>query len=151
MPHISALPARGSCSPAAKSKHGKDAGSVRSWRLRARLRTRPGAALQRPGECETRAGRARSRQHVQVLLPLPVRDDGQVLLPLVTLVVHVDIVETAGQRTADDVVGRERLEGLPEMGGHPRDLAALVENVVDGPLLRWARVELALDPVESGL
>src|SRR5262249_55010296 len=44
----------GSCPPAAKSRSGKDAGSVRSWRLRARLRTRPDRALQRPGGCETR-------------------------------------------------------------------------------------------------
>src|SRR5882672_6367922 len=36
-----------SCSLAAKSKPGKDAGSARSRRLRARLRTRHGAALQR--------------------------------------------------------------------------------------------------------
>src|SRR6266702_6722518 len=44
------------CSAAAKTKSGKDAGSVRSRRLRARLRTPPGAGLQRPAEC---AGRGR--------------------------------------------------------------------------------------------
>src|ERR671924_608486 len=44
----------GSCLTAAKSRSGKDAGSVRSRRLRTRLRTRPERALQRPGKCETR-------------------------------------------------------------------------------------------------
>src|SRR5712691_3285372 len=42
------------CSPAAKSRPRKDAGSARSRRLRARLRTRRGRALQRPGECAGR-------------------------------------------------------------------------------------------------
>src|SRR3954471_14014978 len=37
---------------AAKSEHRKDAGSVRSRRLRARLRTPRGDALQRVRECE---------------------------------------------------------------------------------------------------
>src|SRR5712691_8464212 len=41
-----------SCSPAAKRPARKDAGSARSRRLRARLRTRRAGALQRPGECE---------------------------------------------------------------------------------------------------
>src|SRR5689334_897530 len=108
MPHISALPVCGWHSPAAKSKPGKDAGSARSQWLRARPRTPPGAALQRPGGCQTRTGRARSREHVQVLLSLPVRDRGEELLPLVTLVVHVDIVEPARKRAADDRVGLER-------------------------------------------
>src|SRR5512133_1484339 len=43
-----------SCSSAAKSRSGKDAGSARSRRLRARLRTPPERALQRPGECDAR-------------------------------------------------------------------------------------------------
>jgi hypothetical protein len=41
---------------AAKSKTDKDAGSVRIRRIRARLRTQPGAALQAPGH-ESRSGR----------------------------------------------------------------------------------------------
>src|SRR5690348_702873 len=41
-----------SCSPAAKTKRRKDAGSARSRRLRGRLKTRRGAGLQRTGECE---------------------------------------------------------------------------------------------------
>src|SRR6266511_3864104 len=45
-----------SCSAAAKTKSGKDAGSGRSRRLRARPRTPPDAGLQRPAEC---AGRGR--------------------------------------------------------------------------------------------
>src|SRR2546421_2973051 len=49
---ISGHLASGSCSLAAKSKSRKDAGSVRSRRLRTRLRTPRGAALQRPRECE---------------------------------------------------------------------------------------------------
>src|SRR5438128_9268510 len=44
---ISGHTPRGSCSPAAKSEPRKDAGSVRSRRLRARLRTPRGDALQR--------------------------------------------------------------------------------------------------------
>src|SRR2546421_12589307 len=93
----------------------------------------------------------RSRQDVQVLLALPVRDGGEELLPLVTLVVHVDIVETAGHRAAHDLVGLERLERLAEVRRHARYLATLVEDVVDVPLLRGAWVELALDPVEPTL
>src|SRR6266481_5741928 len=151
MPLIRTLPACGSCSPAAKSKRGKDAGSVRSRRLRARLRTPPGAALQRPGECETRAGRVRSREHVQILLALPVRDGREELLPLVPLVVHVHIVEAARHRTADDFVVLERVERLAEVGRHPRDLATLREHVVDVSLLRRTGIELALDAVETGL
>src|SRR5438105_4154707 len=45
---------RHACSAAAKSKPEKDAGSVRSRRLRARLRTPSGAALQRPAVCAGR-------------------------------------------------------------------------------------------------
>src|SRR5438094_7369344 len=52
------LPTR-SCSRAAKSKPRKDAGSARSRRLRARLRTRRGAALQRARGRE-RGGRGTS-------------------------------------------------------------------------------------------
>src|SRR5438045_4630504 len=44
----------GSCSPGAKSRSGKDAGSFRSQRLRARLRTPPERALQPLGGRETR-------------------------------------------------------------------------------------------------
>src|SRR5438477_4806222 len=51
------------CSAAAKTKPGKDAGSVRSRRLRARLRTPPGAGLQRPAEC---AGRGRDRKSTRL-------------------------------------------------------------------------------------
>src|SRR5438128_12607416 len=51
---ISDLPLSRSCSPAAKTKRGKDAGRVRSRRLRTQLRTRPRAGLQRAGECEMR-------------------------------------------------------------------------------------------------
>src|SRR2546421_4096976 len=92
-----------------------------------------------------------SRQDVQVLLALPVRDGGEELLPLVTLVVHVDIVEAAWHRTADDLVGLECLERLTQMRRDARDLTALVQHVVDVPLLGRARVELALDSVEPAL
>src|SRR5688572_26914484 len=51
-----------SCSPTAKRKPRKDAGSVRSRRLRARLRTPRGAALQPLGECEM-GGRGSSLLH----------------------------------------------------------------------------------------
>src|SRR6059058_4577629 len=72
----------GSCSRAAKRPHRKDAGSVRSRRLRARLRTRRGGALQRPRECESDGrgspslpavvseGLVRLRHPVDVVLPL---------------------------------------------------------------------------------
>src|SRR6266540_764795 len=53
---ITGVPPCRSCSLAAKSKPGKDAGSARSRRLRARLRTPPGAALQRAREREMRGG-----------------------------------------------------------------------------------------------
>src|SRR5437763_12972692 len=92
-----------------------------------------------------------SRQDVQVLLALPVRDGGEELLPLVTLVVHVDIVEASWHRTAHDLVGLECLERLPQMRRDARDLTALVQHVVDVPLLGRARVELALDSVEPAL
>src|SRR6266498_3849845 len=49
------------CSAAAKTKPGKDAGSVRSRRLRARPRTPPGAGLQRPAECAGRGRGSHSR------------------------------------------------------------------------------------------
>src|SRR4051794_22988710 len=88
---------------------------------------------------------APSRQDVQVLLALPVGDGREELLPLVPLVMHVDIVETAGQRAAHDLVRLERVERLSEVRGHAWDLAALGEHVVDVALLRWARIELALD------
>src|ERR1700688_4559806 len=89
-----------------------------------------------------------SREDVQILLALPVGDDGEVLLPLVPLVVHVDIVEAARQRAAHDLVRLERLERLTEMRGYARDLAALGQHVVDVALLRRAGIELALDAVE---
>src|SRR5579859_6955130 len=92
-----------------------------------------------------------SREDVQVLLALPVGDDGEVLLPLVPLVVHVDIVKAARQRAADDLVRLERLEGLTEMRWHTRDLPALGQHVVDVALLGRAGIELALDAVEAGL
>src|SRR3989440_4547489 len=53
---ITGVPPSRSCSLAAKSKPCKDAGSARSRRLRARLRTRQGAALQRARECEMGGG-----------------------------------------------------------------------------------------------
>src|SRR6476620_2573798 len=53
---ITGVPPSRSCSLAAKSKPCKDAGSGRSRRLRARLRTRQGAALQRARECEMGGG-----------------------------------------------------------------------------------------------
>src|SRR5437870_1946065 len=91
-----------------------------------------------------------SREDVQVLLALPVRHGGEELLPLVPLVVHVDIVETAGQRAADDLVRLERVERLAEVRRHAWDLAAFGEHVVDVALLRRTGIELALDAVEAG-
>src|SRR5919204_3012847 len=41
-------------SPAAKREPRKDAGSARTWKVRARPRTQRGDALQRPGEYELR-------------------------------------------------------------------------------------------------
>src|SRR5581483_2829239 len=65
VPGISSSLLRHVCSAAAKTKPGKDAGSVRSRRLRARLRTPNGAGLQRPAEC---AGRRRGLQESLGLL-----------------------------------------------------------------------------------
>src|SRR5689334_9086668 len=89
-----------------------------------------------------------SGEDVQVALPLPVRDGGQVALPLVPLVVHVDIVETPRKGAPHDVVLLERRERLAEVVGHTRDLYALGEHVVDVPLLWRPWVELPLDAVE---
>src|SRR5437868_13927784 len=61
----SALPCS-ACSAAAKSEPGEDATSVRSQRLRTRVRTTHGAALQRPAEC---AERGRVLQSSLALLP----------------------------------------------------------------------------------
>src|SRR5215212_2029476 len=57
-----------SCSPAAKTKHRKDAGSVRSRRLRTRLRTRRGAGLQRPGARELCGEGSTSRTSFRAVL-----------------------------------------------------------------------------------
>src|SRR3954462_4051311 len=62
---------RRSRSPAAKTKRRKDAGSVRSRRLRARLRTPRGAGLQPPGECEMRARGSALKLVQDPEVPLP--------------------------------------------------------------------------------
>src|SRR5436305_856418 len=62
---ITALPPRRSCPRAAKSKPGEDAESARSRRLRARPRTRHGAALQRARGREMRGGRASLLRHLE--------------------------------------------------------------------------------------
>src|SRR5262249_36626524 len=63
-PVLSATRSRDSCwitgrlpwssCPPVKGRSGKDAGRVRSWKLRTRLRTQPERALQRHAGCETR-------------------------------------------------------------------------------------------------
>src|SRR3954451_24431314 len=93
----------------------------------------------------------RSRENVQVALPLPVGDGPEEPLPLVALVVHVDVVEPARHRTPHDLVLLERLERLAEMPRDARNLAALAQDVVHVALLRRARIELPLDAVEAGL
>src|SRR3954468_2754511 len=90
------------------------------------------------------------RQHLQVLLALPVGDGREVALPLVALVVLEDLVEAARQRAADDVVLLERLEGGAEAVGHLLDLLAFLEQVVGVALLRRARVDLAPHAVKAG-
>src|SRR6266851_5425363 len=63
-----------SCSPAAKRPSRKDAGSARSRRLRARLRTPRDGALQRPGECEAGGSGPSLPEHLSVG---PVGDEEQ--------------------------------------------------------------------------
>src|SRR3954469_6915211 len=92
-----------------------------------------------------------SGENVQVALSFPIRDGSEEPLPLVALVVHVDVVETARQRAPHDLVLLEGLERLAEMARDARNLAALAQDVVDVALLRRAWVELALDAVEPGL
>src|SRR3954471_19598069 len=92
-----------------------------------------------------------SGENVQVALSFPIRDGSEEPLPLVALVVHVDVVETARQRTPHDLVLLECLERLAEMAGNTRNLPALVQDVVDVALLRRARIQLPLDAVEPGL
>src|SRR4051794_35439014 len=89
------------------------------------------------------------RQHLQVLLALPVGDRGEVALPLVALVVLEDLVEAARQRAADDLVLLELHEGGAEAVGDLLDLLALLEQVVRVALLRRARVDLAPHAVEA--
>src|SRR5436853_7613434 len=72
-----------SCAPAAKRPRRKDAGSVRSRRLRARLRTRRGGALQRPCACGT--GRSEPRSSDQALVLLDVERLQELLQRLVEL------------------------------------------------------------------
>jgi len=76
-----------------------------------------------PGDPEVKAG-------CPVLLAFPVRDDGEILLPLVTIVVHIDIVERPGRACA-----RPRRPPAPRAPRQMRraraDLSALVQHVVE--------------------
>jgi hypothetical protein len=60
-------------------------------------------------------------------LALPVRDGGQVALPLVTLVVHEHIVELAGIAPRTTSSGLERIQRRAEVIGHALELRALGE------------------------
>ncbi len=60
---------------------------------------------------------------------------------------HEDTVHLVGQRALHDVVRLERVERVAEGHRDALDLLARLHRLVDVPLLRLARVELALDPV----
>src|SRR5271155_2463200 len=92
--------------------------------------------------------RGRSRQHLQVLLALPIGDRSQVALPLVALVPVEHLVQPARHRAPDHLVTRQRIQGRAEALGHALDLRSLLEQVVGVALLGRARVELAADAVE---
>src|SRR4051812_9250088 len=100
-----------------------------------------------------------SREHLEVLVALPVGHGGEVALPLVALVVLEHVVEAAGHGGLDEVVGVERLESGAERVRHALELLArlaavlglLGEDVVRVARLRLARVDLVADAVESGI
>src|ERR671910_3047033 len=81
-------------------------------------------------------GQRRSRQHLEVLLTLPVGDRRQVTLPLVALVVLEHVVEAAGHGAADQLVPLERLERRPQALRDALQLDAFLEEVVGVSLLR---------------
>src|ERR687897_2782915 len=96
-------------------------------------------------------GQRRSRQHLEVLLTLPVGDRRQVTLPLVALVVLEHVVEAAGHGAADQLVPLERLERRPQALRDALQLDAFLEEVVGVSLLRRAGIDLALKAVQAGL
>src|SRR5215217_6039110 len=106
-----------------------------------------------------RGTRAGSREHLEVLVALPVRDSGQVALPLVALVVLEHVVEATGHSRLDEVVGLERFEGRAERVGHALELLArlaavlglLGKDVVRVARLWLARIDLVADAVEPGI
>src|SRR5215217_4133591 len=92
-------------------------------------------------------GRTRdSREHLEVLVALPVGHCRQVALPLVALVVLEDLVEATRHGALDQLVPVERLECRPEGIGHALELLArltavlglLGEDVVGVAALRLA-------------
>src|SRR5919205_3230883 len=89
------------------------------------------------------------RQHLEVLLALPVGDRGEVALPLVALVVVEDLVQAPGHRAAHDLVPGQRLERGAQAVWHLLDVGALLEQVVRVALLRRPGVDLAAHAVEA--
>src|SRR3954470_3140957 len=114
-----------SCSPAAKTKHREDAGSVRSRRLRTRLRTRRGAGLQRPGGRELCGERSASRASLRAVLGAPlaaVADAGRVEAAANHLVAKARQVADASAANQDD---RVLLEVVPFTRNVGTDLHAV--------------------------
>src|SRR5262249_29012950 len=153
---ITAVPPCRSCCLAAKSKPGKDAGSARSRTLRARLRTPPGAALQRARECEMRGGPPSLLGRLDDLHELPVlrlgerpRLDDADDVADVRAVLLVERVEL--DAVADDLlVARVRLDRVDldddRLVHRVRDddAAALLPAAAFGLRLRRARDRLPL-------
>src|SRR5579885_2448013 len=141
---INVHPLHGAWDLAAKSKPGKDAGSVRSRRLRARPRTQPGAALPRArdrGTCggwtcsklqASFAGGVRQRLHPAVVeVAAPVEDD------------LLDAVLPGGRREqlADlgrllRLVARERLRQVEPRGGRDGAAGVVVDELREDAAVR---------------
>src|SRR5215217_8283021 len=91
-----------------------------------------------PPPRRVRAPRDSSREHLQILVALPVGHGRQVALPLIALVVLEHVVKAARHGALDQAVCVERLEGGAEGIGHALELLAglaavlglLGENVV---------------------
>src|SRR5215207_674992 len=100
-----------------------------------------------------------SRQHLEVLVALPVGHGRQVALPLVALVVLEHVVEPARHGALDQLVRFERLECRAERVRHALQLLAglaavlclLGEDVVGVARLRLARIDLVADAVQAGI
>src|SRR5437588_7549309 len=99
----------------------------------------------------TPAAAAGSRQHLEVLVALPVSDRRQVALPLVALVPVEHLVKPTGYRALDHLILRQGLERVAEAVWHLLDLDPLLQQLVGVALLRRPWIELTPHAVEARL